>query len=332
MDPVSSDLLKWYDANRRVLPWRENPNVYWVWISEVMLQQTRVDTGLQYFGRFIERFPTVQHLAEAPLDDVLTLWSGLGYYSRARNLHKAAQMVADVGEFPRDLKGLRELPGVGEYMAAAIASIALGLDEATVDGNIARVMARLHADLGPRKAMWGHARTHLPKGRAGDYNQALMDLGATVCTPRGPKCDGCPVRSHCSGLRTGTPTQFPAAKAKKRVPTVPMNLTVYVQRDAVWVGRRPASGLWAGLWAFPEAKDADGRQIGGFEHVLSHKRLAVNVWVSEGPPPAPDPDWSGFAWVRPVELENRGISALTAKCLKLFQDERPSRGDNHSLA
>jgi len=332
MDPVSTDLLNWYDAHRRVLPWRENPNVYWVWISEVMLQQTRVDTGLQYFGRFIARFPTVEDLARAPLDDVLTLWAGLGYYSRARNLHKAAQLVSEAGCFPSDLKGLRALPGVGEYMAAAIASIALGLDEATVDGNIARVMARIHADLGPRKAIWAHARAHLPRGRAGDYNQALMDLGATICTPKSPRCERCPVQSHCAGLLTGHPTSFPPPKVKKTVPIVPMNLTMHVQRDAVWVGRRPAQGLWAGLWAFPEAGEGQGRRIGAFEHVLSHKRLAVNVWVSEAPPPAPEPNWSGYGWVQPQELQNRGISALTAKCLSLFHEDGTSRGDSHSRA
>ena len=146
-----------------------------------MLQQTQVDTVLPYFHRFLECFPTVEDLATAPLDEVLTMWSGLGYYSRARNLHKTAQMVCEMGQFPLDIKGLRSLPGVGEYMAGAIASIAFGQDEATVDGNIARVMSRIHADPGPRKAMWAHAWSHLPAGRAGDYNQALMDLGARVC-------------------------------------------------------------------------------------------------------------------------------------------------------
>ncbi|MEC8192133.1 MAG: A/G-specific adenine glycosylase [Myxococcota bacterium] len=321
MNRVSKPLLEWYDAHRRILPWRENPEPYWVWVSEVMLQQTRVETGLRYFERFIERFPTVEALARAPLDDVLVLWSGLGYYSRARNLHKAAGIVADAGAFPTDVSGLRALPGVGEYMAAAIASIALGQDEATVDGNIARVMARIHADAGGRKQMWVHARTHLPAGRAGDYNQALMDLGATICTPRKPLCDECPIRIACRANQLGKPLAYPPAKEKKAVPRFDVDLTIHTAGRTVWAGRRPETGLWSGLWAFPEVHCPLAKPLGSFKHVLSHKRLNVRVWVSSEPPPADGfADWTAFEWMTPEELRSRGTSVVTDKCLDLYEE------------
>ena len=319
MDAAAQDLLEWYDAHRRELPWRERPDVYWVWLSEVILQQTRVDTGLPYFKRFIDRFPTVEDLADASLDEVLTLWSGLGYYSRARNLHRAAVIVAANGGFPSDVAGLRSLPGIGEYMAGAIASIALGLDEPTVDGNIARVMARLHADSGTRKAMWGHARAHLPTGRAGDFNQALMDLGSMVCTPRNPRCPTCPIVGHCEAHRLSSVAEYPAVKARKKAPVVTMDCAIHVEGHRVWVGRRPEVGLWAGLWALPETAPPDAELVGTFQHVLSHKRIHVSVWVSDAPPPVPLPDWGPHAWLTIGELSERGISALTRKCLEMFQ-------------
>lgn len=319
MDSTATCLLAWYDANRRVLPWRENPTVYWVWISEVMLQQTQVETGLKYFSKFIDRFPTVSDLAEGSLDEVLTLWAGLGYYSRARNLHKAAKMVAEAGSFPTDLKGLRGLPGVGEYMAAAIASIALGHDEATVDGNIARVMARLHADPGPRKGMWVHARSHLPAGRAGDFNQALMDLGSGICKPRNPVCSQCPISAHCEAHGAGNPTAYPPPKARKTAPSQTLDITIHERNGQLWAGRRPDSGLWAGLWAFPEYKASSGDSIGEFRHILSHRRLEVRVWHTRAAPRAGAPDWTDHGWIDATALSQRGISALTVKCLKLYE-------------
>ena len=319
MNSTATSLLAWYDVNRRILPWRENPTVYWVWVSEVMLQQTQVDTGLKYFSKFIEAFPTVGDLAEASLDDVLTLWAGLGYYSRARNLHKAAKMVAEAGSFPKDIRGLRGLPGVGEYMAAAIASIALGQDEATVDGNIARVMARLHADPGPRKAMWSHARTHLPMGRAGDFNQALMDLGATICKPRNPQCTICPIAVECKAHANGNPTDYPPPKTRKSSPIQTVDITIHERNGQMWAGRRPEQGLWAGLWAFPEYKATPSEPVGEFRHILSHRRLEVRVWRSRSTPKAAAPGWSEHRWVDLEGLRSRGISALTAKCLKLYE-------------
>lgn len=302
-----------------------------------MLQQTQVDTVLPYFARFMDRFPTVEALAEAPQDEVLSMWSGLGYYSRARNMHKAAKQVSEVGEFPFDIKGLRAMPGVGEYMAAAIASIALGQDEATVDGNIARVMARLHADDGPRRAMWAHARQHLPAGRAGDYNQALMDLGARICRPKGFKCDACPVQAHCVAHARGTVHLYPPAKVKKKVPVRRMDAVWFERAGAVLLVQRPAEGLWGGLWELPSVVSAgetwrEGEASEAFEsiygvrmktggvlttrrHVLSHKVFEFQLLRSLGDAPRASANHTALRWVGPDELESIGLSALTAKAI-----------------
>jgi A/G-specific adenine glycosylase len=325
MDDLSRDLLDWYDQHRRILPWREEPTVYRVWISEVMLQQTRVETGLAYFERFMRRFPSVEELANSPLDDVLTLWAGLGYYSRARNLHKAAKMVADAGKFPLDIKGLRDLPGVGEYMAAAVGSIALGLDEATVDGNIARVMSRIHMDGGPRSGMWTHARSHLPRGRAGDYNQALMDLGSRICIPKTARCSECPIGDHCRAFAADRVADFPPPKVKKPPKESDLDCMLLRRDGKLWAAKRPPTGLWAGLWAFPEMeKPSNAEAVGAFTHVLSHRRFRVKVWTAEGVPGPVPADWGPGEWLSVEELLARGISALTKKSLALFQDSGTS--------
>jgi len=303
-----------------------------------MLQQTQVDTVLPYFERFMERFPTVEALANAPQDEVLSLWSGLGYYSRARNMHKAAKMVADDGVFPLNIKGLRELPGVGEYMAAAIASIALGQDEATVDGNIARVMSRLHADPGPRRDMWAHARAHLPPGRAGDYNQALMDLGARICRPKRAACDACPVGEHCAAHDQGEVHLYPPPKVKKKAPIRRLDPLWYERDGSVLLFRRPAEGLWGGLWELPgvisSAEEwADGEADQRFEatygvpmaagavltarrHVLTHKVFEFRLLQGLGEGPQGSTEHTTSSWVSRSELDSVGLSALTAKAIK----------------
>jgi len=337
MDPLAKDLLAWYDADARVLPWRSEPSPYRTWLSEVMLQQTQVDTVIPYFERFLKRFPAVEDLAVAPLDEVLEMWSGLGYYSRARNLHKAAGIVSEKGTFPFDIKGLRSLPGVGEYMAAAIASIAYGQDEATVDGNIARVMARVHADRGPRKGMWTHARQHLPPGRAGDYNQALMDLGARICRPRSPKCPKCPVSSHCEARALGVVDEIPAPKVRKAAPVSQLEAHVFERNGLYLLARRPVEGLWGGLWEFPTigsagkhwAKDERRRkwdaaygvphQAGPvlFEtrHVLSHRIFQYALQRSTGEAPIALGEYTEMRWVQMDPKPSIGLSALTSKGL-----------------
>ena len=302
-----------------------------------MLQQTQVDTVLPYFDRFMTRFPTVESLADAPEDEVLSMWSGLGYYSRARNMHKAAKMVAEVGQFPLNIKGLRSLPGVGEYMAAAIASIALGQDEATVDGNIARVMSRLHADGGPRRTMWVHARAHLPAGRAGDYNQALMDLGARICRPKRAACTACPVRRHCEAFAQDAVHLYPPPKAKKEVPTRRIEAFWFEDEGSVLLMKRPPEGLWGGLWELPSVASSkedwgpsevherfeevfgvspiEGPVRGTRRHVLSHKVFEFRLVDGLGSVPSSSTVHTDLRWVPAEDLGTVGLSALTSKAI-----------------
>ena len=298
-----------------------------------MLQQTRVDTVIPYFERFMDRFPTVHDLAEADEDSVLSLWSGLGYYSRARNLHKAAKIIVQLGYFPDDIKGLRALPGIGEYIAGAIGSIAFGLDVPTVDGNIARVMARVHADDSPRKQMWGHVAHHLPKGRAGDFNQALMDLGARICVPKRPKCVSCPIARHCRAHNTASTHQFPPTKKRKKVPESQMACVIMKTQGKVWLGKRPNEGLWGGLWEFPTTdwpggtnyaclEDWSGQSlhyVGTIRHVLTHRIIHLSVFTAS-PTDRPEPlHYTSFGDFSAEEMQTIGTSRLTAKALELLQ-------------
>src|SRR5580658_3387328 len=213
-------LLAWYGKHKRDLPWRRTEDPYRIWISEIMLQQTRVAAVLPYYGRFLARFPGVQALAEAGEQDLLAAWAGLGYYSRARNLQKAAKNIVERGEFPRDHSSLRELPGVGDYTAAAVSSIAFGLPHAVLDGNVARVLSRLAPELGDiksdavRKRLRAFAGVLLDRKQPGEFNQALMELGATVCVPKQPLCGDCPVRLHCQARQQGLETQLPLNGAR----------------------------------------------------------------------------------------------------------------------
>lgn len=339
--PVARDLLAWYDAHRRRhLPWREEPGPYRTLVSEVMLQQTRVETVIPYFTRFLERFPNVEALAEAPLDDVLQHWSGLGYYSRARNLHAAARAVVEAGSFPTELEGLRALPGVGPYMAGAVGSIALGLDVPTVDGNIERVLSRLQEHPGPRRKLWPLAASLVPAGRAGDFNQALMDLGSAVCSPRSPACMVCPLSEHCAARAAGTVDRFPV-KAKKRAPRPRRGVALVWERgERLLFVRRPAEGLFGGLydlpWTFAEAGqrgEAVGRRhaaaalgvrLEGLErvaevrHTLTHMKLTLGLWrvrAAAGAEPALEGSYTALTWVTPEEADGMGVSTLARKAL-----------------
>ena len=258
----SRRLLAWYARHQRDLPWRGAGDPYHVWVSEIMLQQTQVETVIPYYRRWLARFPTVQALAEAPLQDVLALWEGLGYYSRARNLHRAAQVVADElgGALPRTTLELRALPGIGRYTAGAIASIAFGADAAVLDGNVKRVLARVfdfredvRSPSGVKK-LWALAESLVPPGRAGDYNQALMDLGATLCTPRAPNCAACPVRALCAARRLGVQLLRPVAAPRPARPLRVYAAGVVRKPGRVLIVQRPASALLGGLWAFPASE------------------------------------------------------------------------------
>ncbi|HLO34110.1 MAG TPA: A/G-specific adenine glycosylase [Anaerolineales bacterium] len=265
---LSSRLLAWYHANKRTLPWRGQPSAYAIWVSEIMLQQTRVETVIPYFEKWMRLFPTVEALAQASEQAVLNAWEGLGYYSRARNLHNAAKIVADQyhGEIPRDPQELRKLPGVGRYTLGAIASMAFGQDVSALDGNIKRVYARIFDIAEPvdspagEKILWQLADENLPHGQAGDYNQALMDLGATICVPKNPRCLICPVMKLCRAQQNGTQDQRPVLKPRKEVPHYVNAAGVIVRRIGnpphlqVLLAQRPSHGLLGGMWEFPNGR------------------------------------------------------------------------------
>jgi A/G-specific adenine glycosylase len=259
---LSSKLLAWYHTNKRTLPWRGHPSAYAVWVSEIMLQQTRVEAVIPYFERWMRLFPNVQALAHASEREVLNAWEGLGYYSRARNLHKAAKIVAEQyhAEIPRDLDELRKLPGIGRYTLGAIASIAFGMDISALDGNIKRVYARIFDIQEPvdspagEKILWELADQYLPKGCAGDYSQALMDLGATICVPKNPRCLICPVMKLCKARQNGTQNQRPVMKPKKEVPHYVHAAGVIIERGRVLLAQRPSNGLLGGMWEFPNGR------------------------------------------------------------------------------
>ena len=278
---LRSDLLSWFDRHRRDLPWRRTRDPYRIWVSEVMLQQTRVEAVLPYYERFLDRFPSVDELAGAPIDEVLALWSGLGYYRRARQLHAAARHIADAGEFPRTLDRLLDLPGVGSYTAAAVASIAFGLAVPVLDGNVERVMARRLAQAedpkrgAPRARLVAAAAALLDPSRPGDSNQALMELGATVCLPRQPRCLLCPLRPGCAAAAEGRPELYPPPRRRRQTEIRWLLVAVVASRedpDRVLLFRRsprppqaePAAwltagsvGLPAGAWELPWLELAD---------------------------------------------------------------------------
>jgi A/G-specific adenine glycosylase len=309
MNRLSTKLLRWYRLHARTLPWRGHPDPYAVWVSEIMLQQTRVEAVIPYFERWMARFPSVRALAHASEQDVLNLWEGLGYYSRARNLLKAAQMVVNTldGRLPRSVAALRKLPGIGRYTAGAIASMAFGLDEPTLDGNLRRVFARLFnveipADsIEGEKLLWSLAAENLPKGKAGDFNQALMDLGATICLPKNPRCLLCPLRGDCQAQKLGLQEARPVLKPKAEVPHIVHVAAVIAQRGRVLLAKRPSSGLLGGMWEFPNGQVGGdparglpkalktgyglrlrvGEALGIVNHAYTHFRVTVHVFRGE---------------------------------------------------
>jgi len=262
VDTFSAAVLDWWDRHgRKDLPWQTNPTAYRVWVSEIMLQQTRVATVIPYYQRFMERFPDVRSLAEATQDEVLHLWSGLGYYARARNLHAAAKRVCSRhgGRFPDDMDSLTELPGIGRSTAGAILSLARGIRQPILDGNVKRVLARAFAvDGWPGRAavqreLWALAERLTPHERVGDYTQAMMDLGATVCTRSRPACTACPWRSHCLALAQERVGELPAPRPKRDMPVRQTRMLLLHDGDGrLLLEKRPPAGLWGGLWSLPE--------------------------------------------------------------------------------
>jgi A/G-specific adenine glycosylase len=286
---VTAKLLIWYESNARSLPWRGRSDPYAVWVSEVMLQQTRVETVIPYFERWMARFPSLDVLARESQQDVLATWEGLGYYSRARNLQRTAQIIMTDydGKLPGDVHNLRKLPGIGRYTAAAIASIAFGRDEPTLDGNIRRVLARLfnltedaRSSQGERK-LWELAAANLPPGRAGDYNQALMDLGASICTPRTPSCSLCPLSDECQAYRLGVQEQRPVLAPKSAIPHYQVTAAIISHDGQVLIARRPPNGLLGGLWEFPGGKQQDGEDLPACLRREILEELGVEIEVGE---------------------------------------------------
>ena len=288
-------LLRWYERHRRDLPWRLQPGTaaldpYHVLVSEAMLQQTQVVTVIPYFKKFLTRFPTLRVLADADEQEVLRLWQGLGYYSRARNLQRAARRVVEEhgGELPRSVEALSALPGVGRYTAGAIASIAFDCRAPILDGNVARVLCRIdRIETDPRdrptvELLWRRAEEILPRKRCGDFNSALMELGATVCTPRSPRCLLCPVRVHCEAQSTGVQEQIPPPRKTKPTPLLRRDV-LCIRRDEKWlIEQRPAQGRWARMWQFVTVErsrsiPAGARCLGGVTHALTHRRYHFRV-------------------------------------------------------
>lgn len=263
----ASRLLRWFDQHgRKDLPWQKNITPYRVWLSEIMLQQTQVSTVIPYFERFTATFPTVTALAEAPVDKVLHLWTGLGYYARARNLHKAAGIVAAHygGQFPDSVEELSQLPGIGPSTAGAIVSIAFRQRATILDGNVKRVLARHSAVPGwPGETvvvarLWDIAERNTPKTRVADYTQAIMDLGATLCTRSKPRCEECPVHRDCKAFAEGRPTDYPGKKPKKTLPVkTSFFLIIRDHEGNILLEQRPPTGIWGGLWSFPESAGQD---------------------------------------------------------------------------
>ena len=286
---LRASLLDHYDRHARDLPWRRDTDPYRVLVSEVMLQQTRVETVRGYYDAWLGRFPTIESLAEADEDEVLKAWEGLGYYRRARNLHGAARVVCEErgGTLPDTVAELRTLPGVGAYTAGAVASIAFGVETPAVDGNVTRVLARLFDVPEPRPAWLREtAAGLLDPGRPGDWNQALMELGATVCTPRSPRCGSCPVSSWCAARAAGTQLQRPARRERPAAPVVAISLAVIHDGSRVLLERRPRGGLLGGLWAFPEAR-VEGGEVAAAAAAMALARER-GLEVSAGPRPLPE--------------------------------------------
>jgi A/G-specific adenine glycosylase len=343
-------LLAWFSAHARDLPWRRNRTPYRVWLAEVMLQQTQVDAVIPYYERFLAHFPTVEALAGASSEEVLKLWEGLGYYARARNLHAAAKVVVgSSGHFPETFEGLRALPGVGRYTAGAVASIAFGRDVPAVDGNVRRVLARVFAvreDVTRsrvQRELEALATSLLPPGQVGVFNEALMELGATVCTPRTPDCSRCPLRELCQAWAEGDPESLPIKRPRKRVPHYEVAAAVTCDAAGrVLVAQRHADDMLGGLWEFPGGRREDGEtlpeclaremreelavvvevgeQLLVVKHAYTHFRITLHAFrcrIASGEPRCLD--CAAFRWVTPSELDALPMSVADRKIAQTLQ-------------
>ncbi len=361
---IRMPLLRWYDANARDLPWRRSSDPFAIWISEAMLQQTRVETVIPYWHRFLDAFPNVESLARAELDDVYAVWTGLGYYSRARNLkHAAESIVAEhAGRLPETVDALRELKGIGRYTAGAIASIAFNREAPLVDGNVIRVFTRvldIRRESTSREVveeLWQIADILVRGPRPGDLNQALMELGATLCTPKKPTCPACPIRRHCLANAKGDAEALPIKK-KKPKPRPMRSVAAWIERNGkILVVRRPEAGLMAGLWELPggeigpkdEGKDRlaeiirdavglkirNAESVGHVEHLFTHRKLDLEVFRCRlaGPPNGTQRvtrgDYAAHRWVRANAILRLAHAGPTRKALVLMGESDESSARN----
>jgi A/G-specific adenine glycosylase len=356
-------LIGWYRLNRRPLPWRRTRDPYRIWVSEVMLQQTQVKTARPYYHRFLRFFPRVQDLARADLQPVLKAWEGLGYYARARNLHRAAARVVreHAGRIPDRWEPFRDLPGVGDYTAAAVLSIAFGRPHAAVDGNVRRVLARLLAleapvnAAGARPLFQAHADRLLDRRRPGDFNQALMELGALICTPRAPDCGRCPLRRGCAASRRGRQADYPRRSAARTVPETALAVGVVLKNGRLLITQRQAEGLLGGLWEFPGGKIQPGetpaaaclreireevnlevqvdRHLTRVKHAYSHFRIVMDVFCCrhvsgrvrlKGP--------VDFRWIRVTDLDRFPFPMANRKFIPLLRQNLAGAGPGRRRA
>ena len=303
---IRNKLAHWYDANRRDLPWRRTPDPYAIWISEIMLQQTRVAAVIPYYERFLARFPTPASLADAREEDVLAHWSGLGYYSRARNLQRAARQIISAGRFPSDYDSLLALAGVGEYTAAAVASIAFNLPHPVIDGNVKRVAARLTNNESNVVFM---AEKLLDRSNPGRSNQAVMELGAMLCVPRDPHCSDCPVARHCRALRAGTVNQLPLKRVKPKIERRERKLLVIRRGGRILLTQ---GAYIKGLWDLPDFFSGVrlGAKLGTFRHSIMNSQYICEVYRAQGRAPR------GSRWCDEKRLGEIALSTTAKKALR----------------
>ncbi len=359
MSELSDRLLAWYQVHARSLPWRQSPgqsrlpDPYSTWVSEVMLQQTQVDTVIPYYRRWMERFPTLADLASAGEQDVLAVWEGLGYYGRARHLLQAARIIEEElgGAFPAEASDLMRLPGIGRYTAGAIASIAFGRDEPALDGNIRRVLARVHDVREPAqlpsgaRRLWELASRDLPAGQAGDYNQAMMDLGASLCTPRNPACLLCPLSDLCQARALGVQDERPVLKPRAPIPSITVTAGLVERDGMVLIARRPAEGLLGGMWEFPGGTLEEGESLpnclkrelreelgvevevgdefGLYQHAYTHLRVTLNAFICRLVAGEPQPlEVSDLRWVLPETLKSFPMGKIDRQIAKRYGQHR----------
>ncbi|MGY0581376.1 MAG: A/G-specific adenine glycosylase [Paraglaciecola chathamensis] len=339
-------ILSWFDSHgRKDLPWQQGKTPYSVWVSEIMLQQTQVKTVIPYYQKFMQRFPDILTLANAPQDEVLHHWTGLGYYARARNLQKAAQVIRDQydGKFPQDINDVIALPGVGRSTAGAVLSLACAQHHSILDGNVKRVLARYFAvDGWPGKkdveqALWQYADSLTPNSRTGDYTQAMMDMGATICTRSKPKCDSCPLQQNCLAFAQGRQSELPGKKPKKDIPVRTTVMLIPMWQSQVLIYQRPPSGLWGGLWGFYEADsldtlDATVQQLAlgqytrltlePFRHTFSHFHLDIQpVILQLEQPSSSQVDEKQQIWYDLLKQPNVGLAAPTKRLLAVCKTQ-----------